>query len=107
MIQEERRCWVCGKTVTLERHHVMDGSWRKLSERHGLTVYLCREHHTGDTGVHQNRALDLQLREYTQRRFEAVHGHEEWMRIFGRNYIDQEEVKDVSEGRRHGAEMGE
>lgn len=87
IVQTEKRCWVCGKTIGLERHHVMPGPNRKLSERYGLTVYLCREHHTGTTGVHNNRQLDLALREEAQKRFENILGHEAWMEAFGRNYI--------------------
>jgi len=86
-IQTQRRCWVCGRVTGLEKHHVMGGPNRRLSEEYGLTVWLCREHHTGDTGVHHDRDLSLQLRQAAQVAFERDHSREEWMRIFGRNYL--------------------
>ena len=86
-IQTQKRCWVCGRVTGLERHHVLGGPNRKWSEKYGLTVWLCREHHTGTTGVHNDRDLSLQLRQAAQVAFERDHTREEWMRIFGRNYL--------------------
>lgn len=86
-IQTHKRCWVCGRVTGLEKHHVMGGPNRKWSEKYGLTVWLCREHHTGTTGVHNDRDLSLQLRQAAQVAFERDHTREEWMRIFGRNYL--------------------
>lgn len=89
IIQETKRCWVCGKRTGLERHHVLGGPNRKHSEEHGLTVWLCREHHTGPAGAHNNRELSLMLRETAQLAFERNHTREEWMQIFGRNYLPE------------------
>lgn len=86
-IQTHKRCWVCGRVTGLEKHHVMGGPNRRWSEKYGLTVWLCREHHTGTTGVHNDRDLSLQLRQAAQVAFERDHTREEWMRIFGRNYL--------------------
>lgn len=86
-IQTHKRCWVCGRVTGLERHHVLGGPNRKWSEKYGLTVWLCREHHTGTHGVHNDRDLSLQLRQAAQVAFERDHTREEWMRIFGRNYL--------------------
>lgn len=86
-IQTHKRCWVCGRVTGLERHHVLGGPNRKWSEKYDLTVWLCREHHAGTTGVHNDRDLSLQLRQAAQVAFERDHTREEWMRIFGRNYL--------------------
>ena len=86
-IQTHKRCWVCGRVTGLERHHVLGGPNRKWSEKYDLTVWLCREHHTGTNGVHNARDLSLQLRQAAQVAFERDHTREEWMRIFGRNYL--------------------
>ena len=41
MQRGEPRCFICGKTVDLERHHVMAGTAnRKLSEKYGLHTVL-------------------------------------------------------------------
>lgn len=87
IMQHEKACFVCGRVQGLECHHVMDGPNRRHSTSLGLTVWLCREHHTGDNGVHHNRALDLFLREEAQAAFERSHTREEWMTVFGRNYL--------------------
>lgn len=85
-LQERRECWVCG-TTQVEEHHCFNGPNRHISDKYGLTIYLCHEHHTGDTGVHFDPVLRLKVKREAQRKFEAVHGNEEFMRIFGRNYL--------------------
>lgn len=87
ILQEEKECYVCHTTVGLERHHIYAGGNRSLSEKHGCWVYLCAEHHRGKTGAHQNRALDLKLREDCQRAFEKTHTREEFVEIFGKSYL--------------------
>lgn len=87
IMQAEKRCFICGAVKDLERHHVMDGPNRRHSETYGLTVWLCRNHHTGDHGAHNNRKLDLFLREEAQAAFERTHSRADWMRVFGRNYL--------------------
>lgn len=74
----------------LHKHHIMFGTAnRKLSEHFGLWCYLCVNHHeTGSEAVHLNRETDLYLKRLAQKKFEELHSHEEWMEVFGRNYID-------------------
>lgn len=72
----------------LECHHVMSGTAnRRLSDQYGLVVWLCREHHTGDTGVHKNRKKADSLKRLAQIAFEARHSHDEWMQVFKKNYL--------------------
>ena len=86
--EDEPRCYVCGCRTNLERHHVMSGhANRKLSERYGLTVMLCRDHHTGSIGVHQDYILKERLEKDAQRAFERTHSRREWMQIFRKNYL--------------------
>jgi hypothetical protein len=59
---------------------------RKLSEKYGLKVYLCAEHHRGNAGVHHNASLDLKLKQMAQSRFEEVHPELSFIKIFGKNY---------------------
>ena len=84
----EPRCYVCGCVRNLELHHVMSGTAnRKLSDEYGLTVYLCRDHHTGSIGVHSDIILNQRLKRDAQRAFEKTHSHAEWMTIFRKNYL--------------------
>ena len=83
-----RECHICGSSYWIERHHVFGGSNRKASERFGMVVDLCHFcHNEPPNGVHFNREKDLQLKREYQAIFEAEHGHDEFMRTFGRNYL--------------------
>ena len=80
-------CYVCGRYGT-EIHHVFFGTAnRQLSERYGLTVGLCYNHHRGTAGVHQNRDLDLKLKKQAQEHFMKVYPWHDFIKIFGRNYL--------------------
>ena len=89
IIQTEKQCFVCGKNYNLHDHHIIYGtSNRKQSEKYGLKVWLCYEHHTGNAGVHFNRDLDLHLKKLAQERFEARYGaRNEFINIFGKSYL--------------------
>ena len=87
ILQSSNKCLVCGTTIGLEVHHVFYGSFRKAADKHGLTVKLCGKCHRGNDGVHFNTALDLWLKKAAQKRFESIHGHEEFIRIFRKDYI--------------------
>ena len=82
------RCFFCGRTLGLERHHVMSGPNRKLSEKYGLWVYSCDFcHRDTKEGVQYNRKKADSLKRLTQIAFEARHSHELWMEEFRKNYI--------------------
>ena len=87
-LQDEKRCYICGSVIDLERHHILAGVGRRsLSERHGLWVYLCHRHHTGRGGAQYDPDLSRGLKEDAQRAFERDHTRDEWMSIFGKNYL--------------------
>lgn len=89
IIQKEKECYVCKTTFNLQEHHIIYGtSNRKQSEKYGLKVWLCRGHHTGSTGVHFNKPLDLHLKKLAQEHFEAEYGTRERFReVFGKSYL--------------------
>ena len=89
IIQSEKECFVCGTTYNLHYHHIIYGtSNRKHSEKYGLKVWLCLEHHTGSCGVHFNKSLDIHLKKLAQEHFEAAHGsRNEFLKIFGKNFL--------------------
>ena len=88
IIQTKHECWFCGRTNGLECHHVFEGTAnRKISEKYGLKVWLCHEHHTGDGGAQYDRERNLQLKQAAQKAFEQLHSHEEWMRLIRKNYL--------------------
>ena len=81
-------CYICGYPFT-EEHHIFGGANRKNSEEYGLKVKLCHRHHQDHKeGVHHNKELMTHLHEVGQREFEKTHSREEFIKIFGRNYLD-------------------
>lgn len=88
IICNEKRCFICEKTVGLERHHIMSGTAnRKLSEKYGLWVYLCNDCHTGKFGAQYDIQQNWNLKVIAQTAFEAIYGHDFWMKTFFKNYI--------------------
>jgi hypothetical protein len=88
IIQEEKKCFICGQTYWLESHHCLHGTAnRKLAEKYGLKVWLCQEHHRGNSGVHKNHMLDLTLKSVAQKKFEETHSRKEFIKIFGKSYL--------------------
>ena len=88
VLQQEKECYLCHRTGGLHSHHVFGAANRKWSEQFGLKIWLCPEHHNmSDQGIHFNKDFDIEVKRRAQARFESEHGHEEFMRIFGRNYL--------------------
>lgn len=85
------QCAVCCKTYELQWHHIIHGTAnRALSDRYGLTCWLCMSCHKL---LHSSRSpywreVDAQLKATAQRQFENRYGHDKWMEIFKKNYID-------------------
>lgn len=90
IISNEKRCFICGRQYGLEKHHIFKGTrWRTKSEDWGCWCYLCFDHHRGKHGVHNgNTKLDFQLMQMAQKRFEELYGHDKFMQIFRRNFLD-------------------
>lgn len=91
ILQTDKKCYLCGTTSNLERHHVIHGTAnRRKAEKMGLWIWLCREHHQdGPDAVHRNAAIDRNLKEIAQKTYERTHTRAEWMQEIGRNYIDE------------------
>ena len=89
ILQTEKVCFICGTTLNLHDHHVIHGNAnRKQSEKYGLKVYLCAEHHTGENGVHFNKDMDDYLKRIAQEKFESEIGSRESFReIFGKSFL--------------------
>ena len=81
-------CIVCGSPY-VEVHHIFYGTAnRKISDKLGYVMPLCREHHTGGTGIHFNKGFDNYMKKHAQEHFEAHFGdRNEFIRVFGRSYL--------------------
>lgn len=88
-----RKCFLCGRTGNLDRHHIFGGPFRKKSEKYGLTVDLCHDtcHIFGPNSVHQNRETMLEIKRYGQRKAMQENGwsKEDFIREFGKNYLEE------------------
>lgn len=91
IMQTGRRCYVCGTTYNLHEHHIFFGTAnRKQSEKHGFKVCLCGKHHNlSNEGIHFNHDLDMRLKRECQAKFEETHSREEFMKIIGKNYLEE------------------
>ena len=87
IVQEEKECFICESTYGLEKHHCLHG-WanRRIADNLGLTVYLCKQHHTE---LHdRNHDLDLFVQQAGQRAYEEhIGSREEFRRLFGKSYL--------------------
>lgn len=88
-------CYICyGCREKLDRHEIFGGANRSKSKRLGLWVTLCHsEHHIfGPGAVHQCREVDLALKRMAQQEAMIRYGwtREDFIREFGRNYLDTE-----------------
>ena len=99
-----RSCWLCGRNGTaepLDKHHIFGGAYRKKSEKYGLTVYLCHGscHIFGEKAVHSCRETMDELHRYGQKMAMERMGwtKEDFMREFGRNYLDEEDLQPTEE----------
>lgn len=89
-ILKSNGCYICGNPNT-EEHHVFFGGNRKVSDENGFTVRLCAEHHRGLYGVHGKYGymLDGYLKRICQREYEKSHSREDFMKLIGRNYLNE------------------
>lgn len=101
IVQDKKVCFLCGNAFKygwnhLEEHHCFGGPNRRWSEEYGLKVWLCGSscHRSGKHSVHKDRDTDLMVKRAAQKKFEETHSREEFMRIFGKNYIWDEEEDD-------------
>lgn len=81
---DDDRCYICKKGGALERHHCLHGSRRQLADKYGLTVNLCPACHKA---LHDHGLFDHELEKIAQKNFETWYGHEEYMKVFGKNYL--------------------
>lgn len=90
IVQTEKECYVCKTRVMLHSHHIYFGNpYRKISEKYGMKVWLCLDHHEGTYGVHgkHGHELDMKLKKDGQAVFEKAYPELEFIKIFGRNYL--------------------
>lgn len=80
------KCYLCGRSGYLHEHHVMNGKgWRKLADEDRLVLYLCPACHEY---IHSNAEIRKELKSLAQLRYLESHTYEDWMKRYGKNYLD-------------------
>lgn len=88
ILQDEKKCYITGRTGRLHLHHIYFGANRKISDKNGFTIWLIPElHNMSNQGIHFNRDFDLAIKRDCQRKFEENHTREEFIKLIGKNYL--------------------
>lgn len=92
IMQNEKVCYITGRTDQLHEHHIYGGANRRVSEANGFKVWLTYDMHNGNNpdAVHKNpmQGWDLKLKQDCQREYEKTHSRAEFMALMGRNYLE-------------------
>lgn len=89
ILQNRKECYVTGRTEGLHKHHVFGGSNRRISEKKGFYIWLIPSlHNLSDKGIHFDKSFDLSVKRACQREYEKTHSREEFMKLIGRNYLE-------------------
>lgn len=82
---EEGRCFYCFRRTETARHEVYFGTAdRKTSKATGCWVYVCPECHNK---IHGNGKADKALKNFTEKVFIQRHSYDEFITLFGRDYL--------------------
>lgn len=85
-MQTDKECFITGASAELDKHHCFHGPRRKAAEKWGCWVWLQHDVHMD---LHQrNIALDREIKAACQIRFEELYGHEKFMQVFGKSYLE-------------------
>lgn len=87
IIQDDMKCYICGKPQNLERHHCIFGTAnRKKAEEDGLWVWLCSDCHYGVH--HGNNFAKEQLQREAQEDWEFQYGDRDaFIKRYGKSYL--------------------
>lgn len=86
----DRECYLTGSQSGLDCHHIYAGiANRKLSDKYGCWVWL---KHSIHMDLHNKcKDVDKMLKRECQKAFEAKYSHKEFMEIFGKNYLREDD----------------
>lgn len=110
ILQSDKECYLCRKrynlrtTRSLEEHHILFGRGRReLSERYGLKVWLCHNHHNEPhLGVHFDPAARRVLEQAAQFAFDELHGPGSFAEVFGEEIQEDTYAPDRKQKERAG-----
>ena len=81
----DKYCDICGLNMASETHHLIGGtSERRISDKYGLTLDVCRTCHET---MHQNSTANKLSKMLGQAMFETNYTRYEYMKRFKKNYL--------------------
>lgn len=89
--KDMEHCYLCGAPAT-DMHHIFNAANKRKSEKYGLMMPLCMNCHTGDNGVHTVPGKMRATKEFGQQMFELYYPNEDFLKIFGKNYLIKEDL---------------
>jgi len=89
-----KKCYFCNKNQNIQLHHIFGGANRKKSDKYKLIIPLCWECHLGNNGVHFNKKQMDKLHKIGQKAFIENYPYLDFMKIFYRNYLWEEEEEE-------------
>lgn len=88
LVDDMTVCVVCGRPREHVHHVIYGTANRKISDTYQYVIPLCMEHHTGNTGIHNNRDMNVYWKQKAQRHFEQNHGtREDFIKTFGKSWL--------------------
>ena len=84
------KCCNCGSKIGIEKNEVFEGSYRQISIRYGMVCPFCKTCHTQ---FHNDIMLNLFYKVMFEKEFLKTHSKEEFIKIFGQDYIFKLEQK--------------
>lgn len=92
--QRKKQCQLCHEWHdNLEEHHLLLGKNREKADKHGLTINICWKCHKR---VHATALVNI-LRKVGQLIFEKKHSRKQFIKEFGKSYIDEGENQEALE----------
>jgi len=87
ILENARRCFICNRKEVLQKHHIIGGPRRTMSEKNGLWVYLCPTCHAR---LHNDPTELRNLRKICETKWLSLNNNDldKWMRLVGTNYLD-------------------
>lgn len=85
--ESEAYCYLSGLHTNIDFHHIMNGAYRKKSEKYGCWVWLNHQVHDKLHSTPEGKKWERTLKQECQRAFENRYSREKWMKEFHRNYL--------------------
>lgn len=79
-------CYICGRYAPLDRHHIFEGTKRKVSEKYGLVIHICRDCHTA-VHLHPKEYEWLKKEAQVKAMLDNGWSTDEFIERFGKSYV--------------------